>query len=91
MCKGIRITNKPTPAAKPGRKEGNMRFDRTDGKKARYMVSIYRGMVNDQIYYHYYKQAKACFDGIKNGGAETGNIISVYDLSKDTRKDFARL
>lgn len=68
-----------------------MRFDRTGGKTARYMVSIYRGLVNDQIYYHYYKQAKDCFEGIKNGGAEAGNIISVYDLDKDIRKDFARL
>ena len=55
------------------------------------MVTIYRGFVNDHFYYHYYKQAKDFFEGIKNGGIEVGNTISVYDLSKDIRKDFARL
>ena len=68
-----------------------MKFDRTDGKQARYMVSIYRERTADQIYYHYYRPAKECFDRIKNGEQEKGNTISLYDINKDVRKAFAKL
>lgn len=70
-----------------------MKFDRTKGKKARYLVSVYGWNVEDRYYYHYYREAKALFNEIKGKRTTSGNgnVVSVYDIEKDVRKDFARL
>ena len=66
-----------------------MRFDNTNGKKARYIVSLYGWNVDDRHYYHYYKDAKEMFEKIKVR-AKDGCAASIYDLEKDERKAFAK-
>lgn len=67
-----------------------MRFDRTNGKNARYMVNIYGNSVEDHYYYHYYKDADGMFNSLLRIPHEKGTIISIYDLQKDIRKAFQR-
>ena len=67
-----------------------MRFDCTNGKTARYIVSVYNWNIDDHSYYHYYKDAKILFDKLKARDFENGTVISIYDLIKDQRKEFIR-
>lgn len=66
-----------------------MRFDHTKGKTARYVVTLYGWNVEDHSYFHYYKEAKSLFDRLK-GHQDCGTVLSIYDLSKDVRKDFIK-
>lgn len=65
-----------------------MKFDHTQGKEARYIVSIYAWNVNDMYYYHTFKDAKALYNRIKEEGLERGTILSISDMKKDIRKGF---
>ena len=65
-----------------------MRFDRTDGKKAKYMVNVYEGNTEDHYYFHYYKDADKFFVGLRKVPHESGTCINIYDLQKDERKEF---
>lgn len=66
-----------------------MKIDRTEGLEAKWLVSINRWNVDDFYYFHYYKDAKTLFDDavIKEKGA----TISIWDMKKDTRKDYTRV
>ena len=66
-----------------------MKFDYTKGQTARYMVSVYRELVSDQYYFHYYADAKKLFDDIVK--KEKGAIISIYDMIYDIRKNFIKV
>lgn len=70
-----------------------MKFDFTKGQPAKYMVSVYDPAgCHDQLYYHYFKEAKAELCRLKESGFyEKGTIISIYDLQKDIRKEFIRV
>lgn len=65
-----------------------MRFDHTEGKKAKYMVSLYGWNVHDVYYYHYGREAKAAFEALKGKPNKPGTVISIYDMVTDTRKAF---
>lgn len=67
-----------------------MRVDCTKGQDAKYMVSIHRESGDDFYYFHYFKKAKELFDSAKTREAE-GTSISLYDMKKDIRKEYARL
>lgn len=67
-----------------------MRFDRTKGLKAKYIVTLYGWNVDDRYYCHYFRDAKAIFESIKAKGLEKGSATSIYDLEKDERKAFAK-
>lgn len=64
-----------------------MRFDMTQGKSPRYMVSIYRWNVSDYYYFNTYREAKNLYDKVKD--TEQG-IISLYDIKNDIRKEYTR-
>ena len=66
-----------------------MKFDYTKGQEARYMVSIYRWNVDDHYYLHNYRDAKKLFDEIKQ--KEEDASVSLWDLKKDIRKEYARV
>lgn len=70
-----------------------MRFDYTHGLEAKYMVSVYGDTVCDHYYFHYYNAAKKMFNNIVAdcGGGFYGYTISICDIKKDVRKDFARI
>lgn len=70
-----------------------MIFDFTKGKATRYMLSIYMpDGCNDQLYYHYYREAKAKYESLKNSGYyEKGTIISIYDMKQDVSTECARI
>lgn len=65
-----------------------MRFDRTKGMKARYIVTLYGWNVQDHYYFHYLKEAKELFGKLNNGKHDKGTIISLSDLVKDKRLAF---
>ena len=67
-----------------------MKFDRTKGKSPRYLVSIYGETVEDKYYYHYFREADDFFDQLLRKEWEAGTAISLYDLQKDVRKNFAK-
>lgn len=67
-----------------------MKFDFTQGREPRYMVSIYRELVSDQLYYPDYWSAKRSFDIEVDKFQEKGTIISLYNLKTDERKAFKR-
>lgn len=67
-----------------------MRFDRTNGKEARYMVNIYEGNVDDHYYYHYFRDADKMFNGLLRIPKKKGTSISLYDMKKDVRKAFQK-
>ena len=67
-----------------------MRFDRTSGKEARYMVTLYGWNVEDHYYCDSYKAAKKIFDGISHKDHEKGVALSIYDMKKDIRKAFIK-
>ena len=67
-----------------------MKFDYTNGKTAKYGVTVYSWNVNDINYFHYLKDAKAFFEKLKNKEYEPDTIISIYDLKKDIRKSYMR-
>lgn len=67
-----------------------MKFDFTHDKPANYVVSIYGWNNGDQLYYHYYKEAKQKFEEIKNKGLKMGTSLSIWDLKKDIRKAFIK-
>lgn len=68
-----------------------MRFDHTKGQKAKYLVSLHWETGYDLFYYHYYKDAKAKFDRLKAAEPREARSISLYDMVKDVRKEFARI
>ena len=70
-----------------------MRFDFTKGKTAKYMVSIYMpDGCYDHLYYHSHREAKEKFDKLsKSGHYEKGTAMSLYDIQKDIRKEYARI
>lgn len=89
-CNRTQITNRADPRRlNRGRKDNKMRFDRTEGKKAKYMVSIHYWNNSDQIYFHYYKDAKAYFDS-KNPVDFKGAAVNLYDITNDIRKAYKR-
>ena len=67
-----------------------MRFDHTKGQKAKYLVSEHWETGYDQYYFHYYANAKDLYDRLK-AKALTGTSISLWDMSKDVRKEFTRI
>lgn len=69
-----------------------MRFDYTKGQSAKYLVSVYYGMLEDHYYFHYYKDAKKLFEDLKSKKEDLGGAsVSINDLEKDIRKDYARI
>lgn len=67
-----------------------MIFDRTNGKEAKYMVTLYGWNVNDGYYFHYMKDAKETFEKLKSEYLAEGLVVSIYDLKEDKRKAFAK-
>lgn len=67
-----------------------MRFDRTKGQTAKYLVSIYGETVEDKYYYHYFKEADKFFNSLLRCVWEAGTAISLYDMQKDVRKAFIK-
>ncbi len=67
-----------------------MRFDKTNGKEARYMVTLYGWNVEDHYYCDSYKAAKMIFDEISHKDHEKGVALSIYDMKKDIRKAFIK-
>lgn len=67
-----------------------MRFDRTKGMKARYMVNVYGQNVEDHYYYHYLNDADKFFDELLRIPHKKGTILSIWDLQKDARKSFQK-
>lgn len=67
-----------------------MRFDYTKGQHANYMVSIHRWNGNDFYYFHYFKDAKKLYDDVK-GKEEKGTSVSIWDMTRDIRKDYVRV
>ena len=67
-----------------------MRFDRTNGKEARYMVTLYGWNIEDHYYCDSYKIAKKIFDEISHKYHEKGVALSIYDMKKDIRKAFIK-
>lgn len=67
-----------------------MKFDRTHGKEAMYMVSIYAFNVQDQYYFHYFKDAKKFFDEMLQVPQGKGVVISIWDIKNDIRKAFKK-
>ena len=53
------------------------------------MVSIHYWNNSDQIYFHYYKDAKAYFDS-KNPVDFKGAAVNLYDITNDIRKAHKR-
>lgn len=70
-----------------------MRFDKTLGKEAWYMVSIHMpDGCNDFLYYHYYKDAKDKFKWLcECGHYERETSFSLWDIRKDERKNYVRI
>ena len=71
------------------KEENKMTFDYTHGQEAKYMVHIYRGFCNDRLYFHSYNEAKKAFEKAKE--TEKDASISIYNVSKDERKEFVRV
>ena len=71
-----------------GEKGKAMRFDRTNGKAAKYMVSIYEGLIEDHYYYHYKKDAEGFFDKLLRTPRTKGTRMTIYDLQKDKQIAF---
>ena len=68
-----------------------MRFDYTEGKTEKYIVSLYWDERNsDHFYFHEYRKAKNKFDKLKDNALK-GATITLYDLIKDVRKEFVKL
>ena len=67
-----------------------MKFDRTNGKTAKYVLTIYGERVEDHYYYHYYKEADKHFDQLLRCVWDKGTILSIYDLKKDVQKNFIK-
>ena len=67
-----------------------MRFDRTNGKEVRYMVTLYGWNVEDHYCCDSYKTAKKIFDEISHKDHEKGVALSIYDMKKDIRKAFIK-
>lgn len=71
-----------------------MRFCHTNGKDGRYLVAIHYNVFSDYHYYHYYREAKKKFDELKASGdaghAMKGTALSLYDMVKDVRKEYAK-
>ena len=63
-----------------------MIFDFTNGKTAKYIVSAYQGFTEDHWYYHYYRDAKATFNRLKDSCK--WETVNCYDMVKDVRKNF---
>lgn len=68
-----------------------MNFDYTKGKSPRYMVFVYRGFTNDRYFVHDYSTAKKLFDELKAQEAGSDSVVSIYDVEKDIRKEFAKV
>lgn len=68
-----------------------MRFDYTKGKEAKYLVGIHGENFGDQYYFHYYKEAKAMFDKMKENHRGSGVALNLYDMTNDVRKAFLKL
>ena len=68
-----------------------MRFDYTQGKKAKYIVSVHSWNVSDHYYCNCYKQAKELFDKLRENKEFKGRTVSVYDLKNDIQKNFAKI
>lgn len=71
------------------------KFNLTNGKSARYMISYYPyGFIQDdcrQLVYHYLKLAKSDFNYLKKSVISNGyGIVSLYDIKKDVRLDIAK-
>lgn len=68
-----------------------MNFDYTHGEDAKYLVLVTAWNVVDRYYFHSYREAKGMFNRLLDGKYGGGAIISVYDMKKDVRKDFAKI
>lgn len=68
-----------------------MRFDRTQGKEARYLVGVYGWNVQDYYYYHEYREAKAMFEQLKAHKWAKGTALHITDMKRDVRKDYVRV
>ena len=67
-----------------------MRFDYTQGRPAKYLVSVYAFNVHDLYFYADYKAAKAGFNELGKTPHDRGTVLSLYDLKNDVRKEFTR-
>lgn len=67
-----------------------MKFDYTKGEKAKYMVGVYRELVDDQYYVHSMAEAKKLFNNLAMKESK-GTAVSIYDLAKDIRKAYIKL
>ena len=65
-----------------------MTFDYTHGADEKYLVLVTAWNVVDRYYFHSYREAKAMFNRLLDSKCDK-LIVSVYDLKKDIRKDFA--
>lgn len=66
-----------------------MKFDYTEGKKATYMISVHWWNGGDQYYFGGYRKAKEHFNKLAEN-VKDGVSISLYDMKKDTKKDFVK-
>jgi hypothetical protein len=67
-----------------------MRFDYTNGRPAKYLVSIYCFNCHDLLLYPDYRTAKAAFKKLKEEPHDKGTVLSLYDYQKDVRKEMVR-
>ena len=74
-------------SGKTGQKGEKMKYDFTHGKTAQYQVGCYGEMIDYPMFFHYYKDAKDCFNRQITSGSKWV-AVSLYDMKKDVRKDF---
>lgn len=67
-----------------------MKFNFTNGKTAKYMVSVYKWNQQDCYYYHFFKDAMKKFESLKSLPFEKDTVVSIYDVKNDIRKAFVR-
>ena len=66
-----------------------MRFDNTEGKNPKYMVTVYGWSIEDHYYYAEYRRALNMFKKLRDS-VPGGTSVSLYDMVKDVRKEYAR-
>ena len=66
-----------------------MRFDRTGGKRALYVVGEHWFNGDDLFYYHEYASAKDEFDRLCER-RKKGVSVTMYDLENGARKAYRR-
>lgn len=62
-----------------------MRFDYTNGKTAKYILSIYSDVIADHYYYADLASARKLFNKLTSAELPRGTSVHIYNLKKDVR------